>query len=168
MTRDSAVAGCPGLAPRPDGELLADCLRDTGVENLWVITSGPLPPNSAELLDSPGMAELAQRLKHMADVIVFDSPPVLAATDAALLSQRVDGVILVVDAGHSRRAAIRQAVDRLRRLGANLQGTVLNRVSGRDMALRHFHSFYTRGSGHAPARPVGKPGDAPNGRARRH
>jgi succinoglycan biosynthesis transport protein ExoP len=125
-------------------------LKDTGIENLKVVTSGPLPPNSAEMLGSQRMAELVQRLKEMADVIIFDSSPVLAVTDAAVLSSRVDGVILVTQAKRTRRDAVKQAVKRLNQVGANILGSVLNRVPGRG---DHYYarSFYTR-SEHGLAR----------------
>jgi non-specific protein-tyrosine kinase len=118
-------------------------LKDTGIENLKIITSGPLPPNSAEMLGSQRMAELVQRLKEMADVIIFDSSPVLAVTDAAILSSRVDGVVLVAHAKRTRRDAIKQTVRRLNQVGANILGGVLNQVPGKG---DHYYarSLYTR------------------------
>lgn len=118
-------------------------LRDVGIENLELITSGALPPNASEILGSARMAQLIQRLEAMADVIVFDTPPTLPVTDTAVLSQRVHGVVLVVEAGRTRRDAARQAVARLRRGGANVVGCVLNRAStqGQD-----YYAYYTRSS----------------------
>jgi capsular exopolysaccharide synthesis family protein len=123
----------------------SDYLNDTGIENLQVITSGPLPPNSSEMLGSKRMAELIERLEQMADIVIFDSPPVLAVTDASVLSQRVSGVVLVVDAGRTRRDASRQAVKRLRQVGANLLGAVLNRVSNQGREY-YYASYYSRSS----------------------
>jgi succinoglycan biosynthesis transport protein ExoP len=121
---------------------IADQLKDTGIENLKIVTSGPLPPNSAEILGSQRMAELAQRLKEMADVIIFDSSPILAVTDATVLSNRVDGVILVTQAKRTRRDAAKQAIKRLNQVGANILGGVLNQVSGR--GDNYYASYYTR------------------------
>ena len=122
-----------------------DQLKDTGIENLQVITSGPLPPNPSEMLSSQRMVDLMQQLKEMADVVIFDSPPVLAVTDAAVLSSRVDGVILVTLAKRTRRNAARQAMERLQHVGGNVLGSVLNQVSRR--GDRSHYAYYTRGAG---------------------
>jgi len=140
----SNADGLTDLLRSPQAELQG-YLKDTGIENLQVITSGPLPPNSSEMLGSHRMAELVQRLEGMADVVIFDSPPVLAVTDAAVLSQRVDGAVLVVHAGRTRRDTTRQAVKRLRQLGANVLGVVLNQVPSRGSAYAYY-SHYTRSS----------------------
>ncbi len=118
-------------------------LINTGYENLQLITSGPLPPNSSEILGSNRMAELLERLREKADVVIFDSPPVLAVTDASVLSNRVDGVVLVLQVKRSRRADIKEAINRLRRVGANILGGVLNQVSpGQD--AHYYYSYYSR------------------------
>jgi succinoglycan biosynthesis transport protein ExoP len=137
--------GLTDLLRSPELEIGKRYLKDTGVENLQVITSGPLPPNSAEMLGSKRMADLIQRLGEMADMIIFDTPPALAVTDAAVLSRRADGVILVIEAGKSRRDITRQAVDRLNQTGANVLGVVVNRVPDRHTQY-HYYDYYTRGS----------------------
>lgn len=134
--------GLTDLLRSPQSEI-AEYLKDTGVENLQVITSGPLPPNSSEMLGSRRMAELIQRLEEMADMVIFDSPPVLAVTDAAVLAQRVDGLVLVVQARRTRRDATRQAIKRLRQLGVNVLGIVLNQVPSRGAGYSYY-SYYTR------------------------
>jgi capsular exopolysaccharide synthesis family protein len=96
--------------------------------NLRVLTSGPLPPNPAELLGSHRMQAVLETLQQSADLIVFDSPPLQAVTDAAVLSSFTDGAILVVDARSSRRRSVRQAKETLDRAGARILGIVLNRV----------------------------------------
>ena len=121
---------------------LTSQLKDTGVENLKVITSGSLPPNPSEMLGSQRMTELLQQLKEMADIVILDSPPTLPVTDAVVLSSRVDGVILVAQAKHTRRGATKQAVARLEHVGARLLGGVLNKVSGKG-DYNHY-SYYTR------------------------
>jgi non-specific protein-tyrosine kinase len=117
-------------------------LKDTGVENLWVITSGSLPPNPSEMIGSRRMAELLERLKETADIIIVDSPPTLPVTDAVVLSSQVDGVILVTQAKRTRRDATKQALERLEHVGARLLGGVLNNVSGKG-DYNHY-SYYTR------------------------
>jgi Mrp family chromosome partitioning ATPase len=108
---------------------------------LQIITCGPLPPNPADLLGSERMQALIEALKNRADVVLFDTPPVLAVTDAVMLSTRVDGVLLVNDAGRTRRAAAERAVERLRQVDANLIGVVLNRLSAQGSGY-YAHQYY--------------------------
>jgi len=103
-------------------------LQGTMVPNLRVLASGPLPPNPSELLASERMAKIIARLAQEADFVLFDSPPVAVVSDAAALATRVDGVLLVIDAGRTRRDAARQAKEALERVGARLLGVVLNNV----------------------------------------
>ncbi|MBN1922046.1 MAG: polysaccharide biosynthesis tyrosine autokinase [Anaerolineae bacterium] len=105
-----------------------DYLKQTAVENLWLLTTGPLPPNPAELLGSQRMGDIIEELQEFADLLVFDTPPALVVTDAVVVSTRVDGVIVVVDAGHTRRGLIKRVVDELHRVRANVLGFALNRV----------------------------------------
>ena len=112
-----------------DGSDLNSYIQPTRVENLRVLTSGALPPNPTELLGSPRMEALIQELKGQADVVLFDSPAALALTDAVLLAKQVDGVLLVVKAGATRRGAARQAVENLAKVRADLLGVILNRFA---------------------------------------
>lgn len=130
--------GLSDLIRSPELEL-EDCLQDTGIENLQVITSGPLPPNPAEILGSARMTELIQRLEASADVVIFDSPPVLAVADAVILASRVDGVVLVVKAKRTRRSVVREALKRLQQVGARLVGGVMNQVPGR----QGYYAYYS-------------------------
>jgi non-specific protein-tyrosine kinase len=116
-------------------------LKETGVENLLIVTGGPLPPNSAELLGSRRMAELIHRLEEMADVVIFDSPPVLPVTDAAVLANRVSGVVLVAEAGRTRYDMAKQAARRLDQAHANLLGIVVNRATRRDADYHHYSHY---------------------------
>ena len=105
--------------------------------NLTVITSGPLPPNPAELLGSQRMRGVLERLALEAELIILDSPPLLAVTDSAVLSAMVDGTLLVIDSGRSRRRAVRAARQSLARAGANVLGVALNRVPRQAGASYH-------------------------------
>jgi non-specific protein-tyrosine kinase len=111
-----------------DEPVLDGWLRETEIENLRVLTSGPLPPNPSELLGSQKMRKLIERLKDEADIILFDTPPILMLSDASVLAMETDGVLLIADAGRTRRTAARQSVERLQQLGVNVVGVVLNRV----------------------------------------
>ena len=114
-------------------------LLSTEVPNLRVLPSGPLPPNPAELLGSQRMTQLLQELKARADILLFDSPPVLAVTDAAVLSAQLDGVLVVFDAGRTRRQMATKAIEELRRVDANLLGVVLNRLG---QGPGRYHHYY--------------------------
>jgi len=101
-------------------------LVETGVQNLWLLPSGPLPPNPADLLGSRKMEQAIAALKAQADIVLFDAPPVVAVTDAAVLGTRVDGVLLVVSAGRTRRDHTQRAKELLERVHARILGAVLN------------------------------------------
>lgn len=103
-------------------------LQDSGVEGLSVLTSGPLPPNPADLIGSRRMQELIAALTKQADQVFFDTPPVVAVTDAAVLATKVDGVLLIITAGKTRREYARTAVQRLQQVNARLVGIVLTNV----------------------------------------
>lgn len=111
-----------------DSALAAPPLQETGVEGLWLLPSGPLPPNPAELMASRRMEEVIAALVERADQVFFDTPPVVAVTDAAVLATKVDGVLLVISAGKTRREYARTAVQRLQQINARLVGAVLTNV----------------------------------------
>ncbi|MGD8857897.1 MAG: polysaccharide biosynthesis tyrosine autokinase, partial [Chloroflexota bacterium] len=125
-----------------DSEVLAAmkrAIQPTQVEGLHLLTSGPIPPNPSELLGSAKMEMTINTLARQYDYVVIDSPPVLAVTDAAVLSRRVEGVLLVVDAGKTRRGHLRQAVQQLEAANAHIMGVVLNRLSPRSDG---YYSYY--------------------------
>lgn len=101
----------------------------TTVPNLFLLPAGPLPPNPAELLGSPRMSEVLADLCELADVVLLDTPPLLAVTDATVLAPRADGVVLVTAIGETRARAAVRAVDMLEATGVNLLGTVINKTT---------------------------------------
>jgi len=119
--------------PTLDGQL-----QETGIENLRVLTSGPLPPKPSELLGSQKMHQLIEQLEQEADMVIFDTPPSLSVTDAAVLATQVDGVLLITEEGRTRRALAQKAVDNLQQVGTNLLGVILNR----SRAERGSHYYY--------------------------
>jgi succinoglycan biosynthesis transport protein ExoP len=125
-----------------DPQALNGYLQETGIENLRVLTAGPIPPNPQELLGSQRMEELLRRLEDEADIVVLDTPPTLVVSDANVLAARASGVLMVVNTGNTRRTAVRQAVDGLRKVGANLLGFVLNMVSPRGGRSSYYYSSY--------------------------
>jgi len=109
-------------------------LLDVGVDNLWLVPSGPLPPNPADILGSRKMEEVIAALKARADIVLFDAPPVVAVTDAAVLGTKVDGLLLVVCAGRTRREHAQRARELLERVHVRVIGAVLNDAP-RDVVL---------------------------------
>jgi len=101
-------------------------LQETGVPGLSLLASGPLPPRPADILGSRRMEAVIARLRAEADIVLFDTPPVVAVTDAAVLATRVDGVLLVFQAGKTSRERARRARDMLEKVKANIVGVVLN------------------------------------------
>ena len=118
----------------------------TALPNLSVIPSGPVPPNPAELVSSPAMGALLQKLRERFEHIVLDSPPLLLVTDGILLSTLADGVVLVVESGSTSRGALHRVRRILDRAGANTLGAVLNklddRVDGYYTSRYQYYSYY--------------------------
>jgi non-specific protein-tyrosine kinase len=106
---------------------------------LKVLTSGPLPPIPSQLLAARKMDQVIARLAEEADVVLFDAPPLVAVTDATLLASKVDGVLLVVKAGNTRRDHVRAAKDRLEKVNARLVGAVLLNAPF-DASLEQYYS----------------------------
>lgn len=100
-------------------------LIKTGVPGLQLLPSGPKPPNPAELLAAPRMVELIDSLANKADVVLFDAPPVVPVTDAAILGARTDGLLLVLQAGQTKREHAVRARALLEQVGVRIVGTVL-------------------------------------------
>ncbi len=115
-------------------EMLAEHLKKTSVEYLEVLNSGPRPPNPSELLGSDRMKEILDLLSGQADVVILDGMPLLPVADSVVLSRHVNGVLLVADAGKTRRADLRKALKKLSQAGGGVMGAVLNRTPGK-MAL---------------------------------
>ncbi len=113
---------------------------------LYVLTSGPIPPNPAELTGSDQMRQLIQVLSNSFDYIVIDSPPIASFTDGVLISSMVDGVLLVVHGGHSSRGVVRRSRQVLQEVGAKIFGVVLNNVnlSTKDYYYKYYYGNYSK------------------------
>lgn len=105
---------------------LQDIIQQTHIPNLHLITSGPIPPNPSEMLGSKRMTEILEQLKQQYDIILIDTPPALAVTDAQILATKSDGVIIVIDAGKVKRDIALKVKNNLERVQARIIGTVLN------------------------------------------
>lgn len=111
-----------------ENRVIPELVRETEVPHLRFIASGAVPPNPSELLGSPRMLRMVHELLADGDVLVFDTPPLNAVTDAALIAARADATILVVEAGRTTRPMAARAADMIHKVGGKLVGVVLNKV----------------------------------------
>ncbi len=114
-------------------------IRKNVVPNLDIITCGAIPPNPAEILGSKRMKEFIAQMKERYDVVIFDSPPILAVTDAAVLAAGTNGVVLVAAAAETQRAGLERASEFLGSVGVRTLGVVLNKFDPR----RAYGSYYS-------------------------
>jgi len=112
------------------------------VENLHVLTSGPIPPNPAEILGSERARQVLQQLLDEYDYVFIDSPPILAVTDSAILSTIVDGVVLVVNYAVTRNELAREAVEQFKKANARIIGVVLNQVKMESSDYKNYYYYY--------------------------
>lgn len=121
---------------------LDEVIQPTMVQNLYVITSGPVPPNPAELLGSTRVNSLIKDLTDKYDLLILDAPPVNTVTDSQLLAARVDGTILVVPQGIADKNGVRRAKQMLETVHANILGAVMNRVTAQKSEGYYGGSYY--------------------------
>lgn len=134
--------------------VLTDVVQPWGTGRLFVLPAGTIPPNPSELLQSQGMQKLIEFFQSEFDVVIFDTPPLLPVTDAAILAKKVGGVILVIAAGHAHKAQVRGALDALRNVEVVPSGVVLTMLpeKGPDAYGYARYGYYGYGSGsEAPA-----------------
>ncbi|MBU5594385.1 CpsD/CapB family tyrosine-protein kinase [Amphibacillus sp. MSJ-3] len=112
-------------------DALEEALQQSDITNLDLLSSGPIPPNPSELLGSKKMRQLIEKAKNIYDLVIFDSPPVLAVTDAQILANDVDGTLLVVRSKQTDQDAALKAKDHLESVNAKLLGVVLNDVESK-------------------------------------
>jgi len=136
----------PGLTQRLIDDLQdEDVIRQTEVPNLSLITCGDIPPNPSELLASQRLKNFMERMKEKFDIILFDTPPVIAVTDATVLSQLTDALLLVVRAGSTDVRVLERSIELLKHVNANLIGAVLNGVNistGYDSYYYYYRYYY--------------------------
>ena len=145
------LEGSAGLTTALVGEAkINDLLQPWGPHELHVLTAGQIPPNPSELLGSDAMSTLIQRLEEHFDAVVIDAPPLLPVTDAAVLAQKVGGVMLVVGCHTAKQQEVAKALETLQLVNANVLGLVLNRISVKGPDA-YAYSYY--GYGTNPASP---------------
>jgi protein-tyrosine kinase len=111
----------------------------TIVDNLWVLSSGPIPPNPAELLGSKAMEDMLEAALEQYDIVIFDTPPVLAVTDAQILANRCDGTILVIGSGKTQIEPAMKSKELLLSSKGKLLGVVLNRKNAKDSQYYYYY-----------------------------
>ncbi|MCJ7623816.1 MAG: polysaccharide biosynthesis tyrosine autokinase [Anaerolineaceae bacterium] len=133
--------GLSSVFVRP-GVIFDGAIQNTRIDNLQIITAGRLPPNPSELLGSKKMHNILEKIKEESDIVLIDTPPVLAVTDATVLSPQVDGVLVIMQPGKTKFDAAKQTIEQLRRVGANIIGVVLNDVK---VKRSKYGYYYNRG-----------------------
>ena len=135
----------------PDGDGTADfaswAAARSGVTKLWVLTAGPIPPNPGEIVASQRFSAMLKTLSAEADLVLIDSPAMLAVGDTAALASEVDGLVFLVDMEQARRPVLQAAADQLYRLPCTMMGLVVRMSSGRHGAGYHYYYRYSDDGG---------------------
>lgn len=121
---------------------IKDIVYKTSIQNLYVIPSGPIPPNPSELIGSKKMLKLINILSEQSDLAIYDAPPVLSVTDAQLLSTKVDGTVLVVRANKTEKNQINETIKLIKHVNGNIIGTVLNDVHASTSGYYGYYGYY--------------------------
>ena len=116
-----------------------DAIFRTHVDNLFVLTSGPIPPNPAELLGSKRMNTLMTEMTQLFDLVIFDMPPIVAVTDAQVMASKVDGTLFIIPQGLASKEEVLKAKDLLEMVGANVIGAIMNRVAKEDDKYAYYY-----------------------------
>ena len=148
------------------GEMNFDDIRKTpGMDNIWVIPSGKLSYNPAEILKSKEIKGIIEKVKNRFDVIIFDAPPVLPVTDASLLAPNMDSVVLVYEIGRTSREALIRTKSQLESVGAKISGVILNHTQPETEGIPAY-PYYKYKYGYAPRLEPGSAKEKEKGKAR--
>ena len=122
----------------------SDLIQKTDIHNLYVVTSGIIPPNPSELLGSEKMANLIKQLEKEWDVVLFDSPPLVAVTDATMISKELDKIVIVVKVGQTDKGAFSRTIELLNNVKAPIGGVVLNAVTQNNSygSYYYYYQYY--------------------------
>lgn len=116
-----------------------EAIQHSEIENLWVLPSGPIPPNPAELVGSKNMDLITSKLLEEFDLLIFDTPPILSVADAQIVSNKVDGTVLVINTGKSEKESVVKAKELLLAAKANILGVILNNFN---IEKNHYYYHY--------------------------
>jgi capsular exopolysaccharide synthesis family protein len=143
----------PGLADvLREGYDVHTVIRPAGIENLWIISSGRVPPNPSELIGSERMRQLLKQLGTEFDLVICDAPSMLVVTDPVLLATEVDAVIHVVSAEHARRETVLRGKKLLETARANIAGVVLNNLKATRRHYYYYYYYYDESASEKPKR----------------
>ncbi|WP_066260342.1 CpsD/CapB family tyrosine-protein kinase [Neobacillus drentensis] len=117
---------------------LVEAIFKTNIPNLDILTSGRIPPNPSELLDSKTMENIMEELKELYDFIIFDTPPILLVTDSQIMANKCDGVVLVVASGKTKKDQGMKAKELLQKANSQVLGVVVNGVR----AKGEYYGYY--------------------------
>jgi succinoglycan biosynthesis transport protein ExoP len=162
--RAFGVSGKRGITSVIVGELsLDEAIQDSGIPNLSVMACGPVPPNPAELLHRARFAEILKEVRERYDMVIFDTPPLSAVADAAVLAPQVDGMLVVVRANSTTRDAVHVVLRQMRTVGARVIGGVMNAIDPRAGERDPHYYYYGRSDYYAQEEgpPNGPPPAAP-------
>ncbi|HEY7249156.1 MAG TPA: CpsD/CapB family tyrosine-protein kinase [Methylomirabilota bacterium] len=127
-----------------EGLSFAEVAQETAIPNLSVLPSGPLPPNPAELVGSHRMRECLHAAKDSFDLVLCDSPPLMAVGDASALAAQCDGVIFVIRVGRTAHDILRRVVDQIETVKGRILGVVLNRADPRRDGYYYYYRTHQR------------------------
>jgi capsular exopolysaccharide synthesis family protein len=153
------TVGFTNLVLKEGGNRMGALQPVPGVPGLWLITSGPLPPNPSEVLNAQQTGQVMEELARAADIVLYDAPPAGAVIDPVILAARVDATVLVINAGVARRDIVLRVKRHLQSVGVRILIPVLNRVKQRDIQGYYYYYYHTDGAiaetpptnGHHPA-----------------
>jgi len=132
-----------GLSDHLTGEIdFEEAVQMTAIKNLWLLPSGSIPPNPAELLDSDTMRDLLTNVREKFDVILIDAPPLLAVIDAIVLGTFSDSMVLVIRSGKTTKKALAKAVSEVRKTKAQIIGVVYNEVKAKSNGTQYYAPSY--------------------------
>lgn len=121
---------------------ISEIAHQTSTDNLFIITSGSIPPNPAELLASKKMSQLMTRFEELFDLIIFDLPPIIAVTDAQIMASKADGTIFVINNGGAKKDMVLKSKELLEMVNANVIGAIFNRVK---VSGDNYYYYYGEG-----------------------
>jgi len=136
----------PGITHYLSGSIedFTEVIQETEINNLYVVSAGVIPPNPSELLGSKRMVSLVSKLEENWDMVLFDSPPLVAVTDATMISKEIDRIVMVVKSGGTDRGAFKRTSLALQNVGAPLAGVVLNAVTSKNSygSYYYYYQYY--------------------------
>lgn len=137
-------AGMTSMLTNPE-LTVEECVLETDIHNLSLMTCGPIPPNPAELIGSNRMKELQDKLVSKYDLVIFDTPPLLGFGDAQIMAGRAEGTIFVVRHGMTKKEEVLKAKEIFNRVGANVLGAVYNQIPASEQDNSYYY-YYTEGN----------------------